>query len=320
MPLGPERAALRRGLLRWFAGHKRNLPWRRTRDPYAIWVAEIMLQQTRVAAVLEHYREFLRKFPTVEALAEARLSAVLAAWSGLGYYRRARNLHAAAQGVVRDFGGRLPVTEAEWGALPGVGRYTAAAVASTAFGRPCAVVDGNVERVLNRLLAQQLSRPQLWQMAEQLLSRRHPGDFNQAMMELGATVCLPASPRCESCPLRRWCSTRGELPGRPPGARLKRRICHVLAVVDGRVFLEQRPASASLMPAMWELPATEPSRVSSQESMALRHAITNTDYLVTVVRGPAPNAGRGRWISFSRLRQLPLTGLARKVLRRAGII
>src|SRR5512138_3016276 len=147
-----EQVALRRGWLRWYDAHRRDLPWRSTREPYAIWVAEIMLQQTRVAAVLEHYGKFLRRFPTIKALAGARASAVLAAWSGLGYYRRARALRAAAQMVAREFGGCLPQTEQELAALPGVGRYTAAAVASTAFGRRCAVVDGNVERVLNRLL------------------------------------------------------------------------------------------------------------------------------------------------------------------------
>ncbi len=316
-PIAAQRTAVRRALLRWFDAHRRDLPWRRTRDPFAIWVAEIMLQQTRVAAVLEHYREFLRRFPTTQALAEARPAHVLAAWSGLGYYRRARALHAAAQTVVREHGGRLPESERELAMLPGIGRYTAAAIASTAFGRRCAVVDGNVERVLGRLLGQQLSGERVWREAQALLSRRRPGDFNQALMELGATVCVAAAPLCGACPLRRWCATRGKLPGTSPPARHKRQISYVLAVSDGRVFLVQRDANASQMPHMWELPQAARSRAGG---MKLRHSITDTDFEVTVIRGSPPHAVPGRWIACLRLSQLPLTGLARKILRHTGII
>ena len=229
MPDSRDRAALRRGLLRWYDAHRRDLPWRRTRDPYAIWVAEIMLQQTRVAAVLEHYQEFLRRFPGVETMARARPAAVLAAWSGLGYYRRARALHAAAGMIVRDFGGHLPQSEQALALLPGVGRYTAAAVASIAFGARCAVVDGNVERVLSRLRARRLPSQDLWRAAEELLSQKRPGDFNQAMMELGAMVCLPESPNCGHCPLRRFCASRGELPARPAPLRRRQRARYLLA-------------------------------------------------------------------------------------------
>jgi A/G-specific adenine glycosylase len=317
-----DAAAWRRSLLRWFAAHQRDLPWRRTRDPYAIWVAEVMLQQTRVAAVLEHYREFLRRFPTVEALARARPSQVLAAWSGLGYYRRARALHAAAKLLVRDLRGRLPEDEHELARLPGIGRYTAAAIASTAFGRRCAVVDGNVERVLTCALGTRLSCAQLWSAAERLLSPRHSGDFNQAMMELGATVCLPATPNCQACPLRRWCTTSKSTAEtqRRRGHEKKRHkkdVACTLATGARGVFLVQRDAGAALMPRMWELP---PAGAAGNAGMVLRHAITDTDYRVTVVRGAAPAGANGRWIRLSRLRALPLTGLARKILRRAGII
>ncbi len=328
MPIStPHRAALRRSLLRWYDAHRRDLPWRQTRDPYAIWVAEIMLQQTRVAAVLEHYREFLRRFPSVERLARAPGSAVLAAWSGLGYYRRARALHAAARVVLRKFGGRLPRTEAELAQLPGVGRYTAAAIASTAFGRPCAVVDGNVERVLTRLLG--LVRPpsagRLWDLAAQLLSRRRPGDFNQAMMELGATVCVPSAPHCDLCPVRRrcaWSISASETPTHRENQsqRRKKEVTYTLAESSGGVFLVQRAMTSSLMPGMWELPQVTAGPAYAGAALLLRHAITTTDYRVTVVRGPAPAGENGRWMRVSRLRQLPLTGLARKILHRASLL
>ena len=327
-----DRAALRRRLLHWFDAHKRDLPWRRTRDPYAIWVAEIMLQQTRAAAVLEHYREFLHQFPTVKVLAKAKPSRVLAAWSGLGYYRRARALQEAARRVRREFGGRIPETEHELEQLPGIGRYTAAAIASTAFDRPCAVVDGNVERVLTRLLGNSHTPwPRLWAVAEGLLSRRRPGDFNQAMMELGAVVCLPATPRCDACPLRAWCATRGSLPTVAKQIRRKQHVRYLLAAAKGRVFLVQRPGESSLMPAMWELPPADEASLPraprcstaaashATSEMVLRHSITNTDYSVTVVRGRAPAMDAGRWVSVSQLGQLPLTGLARKILRRAVV-
>src|SRR5882724_4039696 len=155
-----------------------------------------MLQQTRVAAVLEHYHEFLRRFPTVQKLAAARQASVMAAWSGLGYYRRARMLHAAAKVIARERGGKFPQTAAEWRNLPGIGRYTSAAIASIAFGVAVAVVDGNVERVLARLQGKQLAGEAVWQAAGELLDRKRPGDFNQAMMELGATMCTPRSPSC----------------------------------------------------------------------------------------------------------------------------
>ncbi len=252
-------------LLAWYDAHARDLPWRKTRDPYRIWLSEIMLQQTRVAAVIAHYQEFLRRFPTVEKLAAAREASVLTAWSGLGYYRRARMLHAAAKVVVRNHGGQFPVTADQLLTLPGVGRYTAAAIASIAFAEPVAVVDGNVERVLQRLSGRRLAGEALWQSAEDLLDRKRPGDFNQAMMELGATVCTPRAPSCLTCPVLELCGTRGELPGIAKAAPQKKREIHYALDLqdangnrDGaasrKVFLVQRPRDASMMPGMWELP------------------------------------------------------------------
>src|SRR5271169_2298027 len=210
--LSPSQIArFRRRSLTWYARHARALPWRESRDPYRVWLSEIMLQQTQVTAVIAHYQEFLRRFPTVEKLAAAREASVLAAWSGLGYYRRARMLHAAAKVVVRKYGGRFPATVEAWRALPGIGRYTAAAIASIAFDESVAVVDGNVERVLQRVSGKQLAGEEMWTAASHLLEVKRPGDFNQAMMELGAVVCTPRVPACLTCPVVELCETRGEL-------------------------------------------------------------------------------------------------------------
>jgi A/G-specific adenine glycosylase len=307
-------------LLGWFDKHKRDLPWRRDRDPYRVWVSEVMLQQTRVAAVLDHYKRFLRRFPNIEKLARAREASVLAAWSGLGYYRRARMLHAAAKRVVKD-SGRFPATAAQLRELPGIGRYTAAAIASIAFDEPVAVVDGNVERVLQRLLGKRIGGEWLWRAAQEVLDPGRPGDFNQAMMELGATVCLPRQPKCAECPVSRMCATRGELSARAPGIRqTKREINYALDRRNGSIFLVKRPATASLMPGMWELPEISGARGQAQPSLSLRHSITVTDYQVGVLEGAAAEETTGRWIAKSRLSTLPLTGLARKILRATKVI
>ena len=309
---------LRRALLAWYDKNKRDLPWRKTRDPYAIWVSEIMLQQTRVAAVLPRYREFLDRFPTVEKLASAREASVLAQWSGLGYYRRARNLHAAAKMVARE--GKFPKTAEAWRSLPGIGRYTAAAIASIAFQEPVAVLDGNVERVVRRLVGKLCTSAESWQAAERLLDRERPGDFNQAMMELGATICVPGAPRCGDCPLKRFCRTRGRGTGTKTNPRqCKREIAYLLSQRAGSVLLVQRPKASSLMPGMWELPEFASGATPDQIMFILRHSITVTDFKVTVVQGSSA-AEIGRWISISRLNQLPLTGLAKKILRGAKII
>lgn len=316
-------------LLAWFDAHRRDLPWRRTRDPYAIWVSEIMLQQTRVAAVLEHYARWMECLPTVQALAAAQEEQVLALWSGLGYYRRARMLHRAAQVVVAERGGALPRTAAELRALPGIGAYTAAAIASIAFGEAIAVVDGNVERIVTRLqgLASapgkqaSLGRA-IREGAEKLLDPARPGDANQAMMELGATVCLPRAPLCLHCPVQPWCRTRGEHPTparRPPVARA---IAYALIEQEGRVLLRQRPPDASLMAGMWELPELDSAAAGDEPALQLKHAITVSLYTVRIYRRPAPAylETAARWFAPQELASLALTGLARKVLLRLGSI
>ena len=311
----------RQRLLAWYDRNRRDLPWRQNRDPYRVWISEIMLQQTRVAAVLEHYRRFLRRFPTVQKLAAARESSVLAAWSGLGYYRRARMLHAAAKTIVKEHKGRFPGSIAELRALPGIGRYTAAAIASIVFNTPTAVVDGNVERVLERVFAKHFSEKDFWHAAEGLLSRTRPGDCNQAMMELGATVCLPQQPRCSLCPVFALCATRGNIESPKQLVRIKRRkICYALDYRDSSIFLVQRPNHASLMPGMWELPEISGDGVQGRPSLTLRHSITVTNYIVHVVTCPAQNESVGQWMEKKRLPQLPLTGLTRKILRQAQVI
>jgi len=279
-----------------------------------------MLQQTRVAAVLAHYSAFLLRFPDVKSLARARESSVLAAWSGLGYYRRARMLHQSARKIVSEREKKFPATAKAWRELPGIGRYTAAAIASIAFGEPSAVVDGNVERVLDRVFGKHLRGETRWQVAQELLSPQYPGDFNQAMMELGATVCLPSQPDCAACPVSAFCFTRGPLAKSGNSTRQKRRDIHyVLDLADDSVFLQQRPKTASLMPGMWELPEVPP-RHGSGPSLILRHSITDTDYRVHVSRCAAPPAAAGRWVATDRATALPLTGLTRKILRAARVI
>ena len=314
-----DRARFRRRLLRWYDRRKRDLPWRGSREPYHIWLSEIMLQQTRVAAVVEYYRRFLRRFPTIQALAAARTPSVLAAWSGLGYYRRARMLHATAKKIVRERGGEFPRTWRELHDLPGIGRYTAAAVASIAFGEVTAVVDGNVERVLQRMQGRKIGKRELWETASTLVSPRRAGDFNQAIMELGATVCLPRVPRCAKCPVSALCASKGELNVTKKLRRKKREICYGLSCENDSVFLQQRPLDASLMPGMWELPEASPGN-GNGSGLTLRHSITVTDYTVRVSHQAPPLGAEGRWVPCSQISRLPLTGLARKILRAAKVV
>jgi A/G-specific adenine glycosylase len=310
--------SFRRRLLEWYDRERRDLPWRKDRDPYRVWVSEIMLQQTRVAAVIEHYHAFLKKFPTVKKLAMARQASVLAAWSGLGYYRRARMMHRAAKEIVSKHDGKFPATAEGLRELPGIGRYTAAAIASIAFGEPVAVVDGNVERVLSRIVGESLPHAEVWPLAEDTLDAKRPGDFNQAMMELGATVCLPRQPKCLMCPVSEECRTRGELPAAEKAKRQQKKEVHyALDYREDAVLLVERAKSESLMPGMWELPRIEGNGVD-ESWMKLKHSITVTDYTVRVKQGAADV--EGSWIPRNRVLALPLTGLARKILKRAGVI
>jgi A/G-specific adenine glycosylase len=342
-------AALRVRLLGWYAQHQRNLPWRQSSNPYAIWVSEIMLQQTRAAVVADRYQEFMERFPTLIALALAPEQDVLALWSGLGYYRRARMLHKAAEFVAAHLGGNLPARAEELCVLPGIGAYTAAAVASIAHGEPVAVVDGNVERVLCRLAGWEASsrkgggatlRRKIEDLAGRLLDRARPGDFNQAIMELGATVCAPRNPQCPVCPLAVDCKTQGEhkTPRRAP--MMSRAVGYALSVrtesaagkrhgPGGReVLLEQRSAQQTVMPGMWELPTLLRSDVPEKDlRMTLRHAIMQVNYYVRVrtvfeddIESMTLASGERRWVPLREAAGIALTGLARKVLTRAHLL
>jgi A/G-specific adenine glycosylase len=305
---------VRHDLLAWYDAHRRDLPWRKDADPYRVWVSEIMLQQTRVAAVLEHYARFMQRFPTVHSLAKAREQSVLAAWSGLGYYHRARRMHQAAKVIVRERKGQFPSRFEDWLGLPGIGRYTAAAIASMAFGEPVAVVDGNVERVLARLGGSTLSDGSAWDRAQALLDPNRQGDFNQAMMELGATVCTPKSPKCLICPLNSLCRTRGEHPPTLKAVRKRRQLFYALVEREGSVLLVQRPPNDRLMPRMWELPGLLDVPSQTASVARLRHSITDTDYDVLVFPLPELDISKSRWFAPKQWHRAALTGLARKIL------
>ncbi len=348
-------AALRPRVLEWYAHNGRDLPWRRSTDPYAIWVSEIMLQQTRVAVVVERYQVFLTRFPTLVSLALAPEQEVLALWSGLGYYRRARMLHKAAQFVASNLAGNLPVRAEQLRALPGIGAYTAAAVASIAHGEPVAVVDGNVERVLCRVAGWgagsrkgggAILRRKVADLAGRLLDPARPGDFNQAIMDLGATVCTPRSPQCLVCPMKAECKTRGEhktsrrarmtsrvvayaLSARARSTHGRRRSSSARPGTSNReVLLEQRPAEMTVMPGMWELPTLLHSDVPNKElRMTLRHAIMQVNYYVRIrtvfeddVETMTASCGKRRWVPLSEVAGMALTGLTRKVLTRARLL
>ncbi len=360
-----DAAGLRRSLLAWYRRKHRRLPWRETRDPYRVWVSEIMLQQTQVATVTPYYERFVARFPDVRSLARAPQSVVLAAWSGLGYYRRARHLHKAAGIVVREHAGRVPCEPSAFAALPGVGRYTLGAVLSMGFGLPLPVLDGNVARVLARLTAEPLAvkRPadakRLWAMTEALMprasrpaggrklgshaasGRADPGLWNQALMELGALVCTPRSPRCEACPVRSRCRAHalGLQDSLPPVAerRAPVRVRRAVACVrhGDRLLLVRR--EGALLDGLWEPPGVELARgedaaaalaglladlgVRARLAFAgrkVRHSITHRDITVEVwegrLSGAAPRAtARRRWETPGS-RTLALTALAARLL------
>jgi A/G-specific adenine glycosylase len=265
----PELASIRRLLLQHYAAHARDLPWRRTRDPYAIWVSEIMLQQTRVDTVLAYYDRFLTRFPTPQALARASEDEVLASWSGLGYYRRARLLHSGVRDVVARYGGEVPREADARRALPGIGRYTAGAIGSIAFDLPEPLVDGNVARVLSRLFAVDTppersdTQARLWQLAEALVHGERPGALNQSLMELGAMTCRKLAPRCETCPVAAHCQAhrQGRVAELPQAKkRIDPKPVALVAIValdasSERVLLVR--GAAALFGGLWNLPMRE---------------------------------------------------------------
>ncbi len=329
-----------RAIERWFGRSARDLPWRRRRTGYAVLVAEIMLQQTQVARVVERYGAFLRRFPTVRALAAADEQEVLAAWQGLGYYRRARSLHAAARFVVSEHGGRMPRTIEGLRRLPGVGRYTAGAIASIVYGARTPIVDGNVQRVIARLDANDdppadaATIAGTWRRAEELVAEATaPGALNEGLMELGATVCTPMNPQCDACPVARWCAARragrqNSIPPPKPSPTVKRVHHHAVLVTRGeRLYLEQRPARG-LWSSLWQTPTIETPRRLRLADLPVRLPVPVTDiadvadfeYRTThrrirfYVFCARSRARRGTWRRPDDVEDLPMSNAQRRVL------
>ena len=317
----PDPRVFRRRLLRWFERAGRDLPWRRTRDPYAILVSEVMLQQTQVATVLPYYRRWLERFPNFAALARATEPEVLHAWQGLGYYGRARNLHATAKNVTEKLGGQLPQDPAAMAQLPGIGRYTSGAIASFAFDRSAPVVEGNIARLLARLTNCKIAidtaagRARLWQTAELLVPRRNARTFNSALMDLGATVCLPRRPRCGECPVSLFCcAQRPEtLPvkRKRPGT-IHRREAHGFSRRRHAILLEQ---SRTRWRGMWILPrlthSPRRSPLFELDFPFTHHRITLAVYETS--RLPSPNENQN-WFSIPALERLPMPTPHRRAL------
>ena len=335
---------IRRKLLHWYDKHRRDLPWRRTADPYAIWIAETMLQQTQVATVAPYYERFLHALPTALALHQAPLGKVLALWSGLGYYRRAENLKRSAREIVRKYGGQLPDDYSALLALPGIGHYTAGALMSIAFQKRCPAIDGNAHRVLNRLFAPKDNKA-LRQVAVSLVPRSRPGYFNQGLMELGATICLPKDPRCPRCPLAAHCVTRAK-GQRVQSIRTKksiptRDIEWPLAVLRrNRKVLLRRRTGKGLLAGLWEFPEAKKTRPRSpKQSFAaqlaelsgawpparrigeFRHSITNRKIrsAVYLIDLPKPTkfklpSRRWRWLSPASLSEFPVSSMTFKAI------
>ncbi|HYJ17073.1 MAG TPA: A/G-specific adenine glycosylase [Candidatus Limnocylindria bacterium] len=330
---------LRRRLLNWYRKNQRDLPWRRSRDPYAIWISETMLQQTQVKTVLPYYARFLDALPTVQALAGAPLPRVLRLWSGLGYYRRAENLHKAARQIVAHHGGNLPREYQLLRALPGIGDYTAGALLSIAFDEKYPAVDGNVRRVFNRIL-NTTTEAAVRETAGKLAQTSQPGNLNQALMELGATVCTPKEPRCGDCPLTLDCRSRNRLRQSAPRPRAYfRNVTWPLAIVDyhGKILLRRRQADG-LLARLWELPGGEIAATATPEAAIrkelrplavtrlrpqrlgeLRHSITDRRIHAPVLlyRWPLKQSlpPGWRWIVPTQLHRYPTSSMTDKAIK-----
>jgi len=340
-------------LLEWYDRHRRTLPWRapagQRTPPYLVWLSEIMLQQTTVATVGNYFVKFMTRWPTVEALAAAPLDDVLSAWAGLGYYARARNLHACARTVTEQHGGRFPETEVELLALPGIGRYTAAAIRAIAFDQPASAVDGNVERVIARLCAIETPLPdakvEIAVRAAELVPNERAGDYAQAMMDLGATVCVPRNPRCVICPLMSGCEARKrgiaeELPRRVPKADkpTRRGLAFVLTNRDGAILLRKRPAKG-LLGGMDEVPSSawREGKLSIESALTeapvpanwkvldggVRHTFTHFHLELTVARALATTSRLAKlapgsdWVTIDQMEQRALPTVMRKIIAHA---
>jgi len=341
----PQTGKIQKNLLQWYKKNGRDLPWRETRNPYAIWVSEIMLQQTQVATVIPYYQNFLKSFPTVRHLAKAHPSKVLKVWEGLGYYSRARNLQRASQIVLNRFHGIIPNSLKDLLSLPGIGRSTAGAILSFAFQKEAPILDGNAKRVISRLFAvsgnpaKGKAEGLLWHLSESLLPKRHAASFNQGLMDLGATTCTPKEPRCSQCPLGDLC--KGKASGDPerfPTKGIRKQIPHIEAVSavilkNGRVLLQQRPPEG-LLGGLWEFPnwpieeKKDPQevlrlkvkseielRVKPQELIgSFRQTFSHFKLTLQVFRcRPLNGKGRGRWIPIKNLPLFPMSRIHRRI-------
>jgi A/G-specific adenine glycosylase len=350
---GREIVAMRKRLLAWFDASFRDLPWRRDRDPYLVWLAEIMLQQTRITAVIPYYERFLKRFPTLKSLAKAGEASVLAQWSGLGYYNRARHLHRAAKLIVQRHRGKFPRTVEDALALPGIGRYTAAAILSIAYAAPLPALDGNVSRVLARLDAlpggvrEPAVRRALEQAAAAMMESSRPGDWNQALMELGETICTPRAPRCAECPFEKWCHARAlgltaEIPGK--GTRRAIERVHIASAIllnkEGQTLLVRETGGHDdpIFSRLWMFPCVRVARSAERELRrhleedlrlhvplllplgTARHAVTFRDitlrpFLAPVEKMPAYPASRH--VPLEGLGRLPVSSATRKLAHAA---
>lgn len=338
------RQGITKKLLRWYSLHKRDLPWRRTKAPYRIWVSEIMLQQTQVATVIPYYRRWIKRFPTLLSLAQARLGEVLRYWAGLGYYRRARMLHLAARHIQKKLKGTLPRTAEALRALPGIGRYTAGAIASIAFEEKTPVLDGNVIRILTRIfgIAQDVALPRtlekLWALAAALLPDKNPGDMNQALMELGATLCFPGNPECPRCPVKKCCAACKNKKTSFYPVRGKKEICEKLEMTAlvlqndrGDVWIETQRKDGR-WGGLWMFPFWKNKKAMFAEIkdfrraakffMALKHSHTKYRITLTVYRIKTPESKtarqfperrEGRWVSIRRTRALGFPSHHRRI-------
>jgi len=325
-------------LLRWFDQKGRKLPWRgpKPRDPYAVWVAEIMLQQTTVQAVIPYFERFLTRYPTVQSLAKAPLEDVLKIWAGLGYYSRARNLHKCAEVITGEYGGRFPENEAGLLGLPGIGPYTAAAISAIAFDAPATVVDGNVERVISRIFAVTeplpQSKPGLKKLAAKLTPKERPGDYAEALMDLGATVCTPKSPDCPACPVNTFCQAReqgleNDFPARSPKPERPTRFGTVFWLEHGDKVLTRRRPEKGLLGGMPEFPTsdwvakmptltkTQPVQAKWQEIGEVTHTFTHFHLVLKVFKGKG-KGGQGTWVRTPDIFDIGLPTVMKKVAKK----
>ncbi len=314
---------IRKKLLLWYRRNRRDLPWRRSTDPYAIWVSEIMLQQTRVDAVIPYYERFLRRFPNTAALASAETEEVLSFWSGLGYYQRARNLHSAVRECVAHYNGKVPDNEVEIRTLPGIGPYTAGAILSIAYGKRVPLLDGNVIRLLTRLFAlrgdpaEQKLKKRLWELSAALLPQENLSDFNQALMELPALICTPRSPQCGKCPLNEHCLARaqGITEELPEKAKKEKSVSVELrfACIEkkGKFLLVQRKENP--LKGMWEFPEISKDRSQGFISLgSVKHSIMSQRITAHYFRTPSIKNMEGKWVTLKEIESLAITTLTRK--------